>query len=443
MKERQTDATLDRALSAARDTRFVRVEHGACREAGRFFASAFGGASAVIVADSNTFQAAGGAVLESLRGAGIVCDAPFVFGRDVRAEFVFVEKLQAALGATASLPVAVGSGTINDLTKLAAHRLGRPYLAVATAASMDGYTAFGASITHNGSKQTFECAAPRAVLADLEVIAHAPRAMNASGYADLLAKGAAGADWILADAAGEEPIAPAVWDTVQAQLPAWCASAGGVARGEPDFLRRLVVGLMMSGFAMQAAQSSRPASGAEHQFSHLWDMQHHLHDGVAPSHGFKVGIGTLASLDLYQVLLRRDFARLDVAAAVDAWRSWEQVESRIRVLFGSDALAQKSLEETGAKHPSADALRAQLCRLRDGWPALRTRLERQLLPFRQARALLAEAGCPIRPEQIGISSERLRQSYELAYYIRRRFTVLDFAMRTGMFAEALDEVFAG
>ena len=101
--------------------------------------------------------------------------------------------MQEALGSVEAIPVAVGSGTINDLTKLAAHRLGRPYLVVATAASMDGYTAYGASITANGSKQTFDCPAPRAVLADLEVIAGAPGGMNASGYADLLAKNVAGA----------------------------------------------------------------------------------------------------------------------------------------------------------------------------------------------------------------------------------------------------------
>lgn len=441
-KRQDNDPTLDRALNAARDTQFLLIESGACREAGSFFASAFAGASAVVVADQNTFEAAGAAVFESLRSAGVTCEAPFVFGQDVYAEHTCVETLQAALGATTATPLAVGSGTINDLTKLAAHRLGRPYMVAATAASMDGYTAFGASITHQGSKQTFECPAPRAVLADLDVIARAPREMNASGYADLLAKGVAGADWILADAAGEEPVAPAVWATVQEHLPAWTDSPKGIARGEPESLRRLVVGLMMSGFAMQAAQSSRPASGADHQFSHLWDMQHHQHNGVAPSHGFKVAIGTLASLDLYDVLLRRDFARLDVEAAVSAWPSWELVDARIVELFGSEALAKKSLEESRAKHPSTDALRGQLCRLRDGWPALRVRLERHLLPFRQSRTLLAEAGCPTRSEEIGINRRRLRQSYELAYYIRRRFTVLDFAMRTGAFHSALDEVFA-
>jgi len=170
-------------------------------------------------------------------------------------------------------------------------------------------------------------------------------------------------------------------------------------------------------------------------------MQHHTHDGAAPSHGFKVGIGTLASLGLYEVLLRRDLARLDVEAAVADWLSPERVEVRIAALLGSGELAEKAWEETRAKHPTADVLRAQLVRLRAGWPVLRERLARHLRPFRNARAMLSEAGCPSEPEQIGISRDRLRRSYEEAYYIRRRFTVLDFAMRLGVFESALDELF--
>ncbi len=96
--------------------------------------------------------------------------------------------------------MAVGSGSLNDIVKRAAHEAGRPYLSVATAASMDGYTAFGAAITKDGYKQTMTCPAPRAVLADLEVLAGAPPAMTASGYGDLLGKVTAGADWLVADA---------------------------------------------------------------------------------------------------------------------------------------------------------------------------------------------------------------------------------------------------
>ena len=99
------------------------------------------------------------------------------------------------------------------------------------------------------------------------------------------------------------------------------------------------------------------------------------------------------------------------------------------------------MEETRAKHLAPDALRAQLVRLREGWPAVRDRLTRHLLPFRNARAMLREAGCPSEPEQIGISRDRLRLAYEQAYYIRRRFTVLDVAMRTGELELALDELF--
>ena len=437
----EEERLLDRALGAARDTRFLSVGSGARHDVAGVFASAFGDARAVVVADDRTFAAEGREIVDCLRRAGVECGETFRFGPEVYAEYSFVERLQAALGSTVAVPVAVGSGTINDLTKLVAHRLGRPYLAVATAASMDGYTAYGASITFRGSKQTFDCPAPRAVLADLDVIAAAPPGMNASGYADLLAKGVAGADWILADAVGEEHIDPEVWATVQEFLPSWVESPGGVARNEPETLRRLTVGLMMSGFAMQSARSSRPASGADHQFSHLWDMQHHTHEGVAPSHGFKVGIGTLASLELYEVLLRRDLDRIDVDAAVAGWPSPERIEARIAELFGEGELAAKALEETAAKQPTPEALRAQLERLRDGWPALRGRLVQHLRPFRDARAMLREAGCPSEPEQIGISRERLRLSFDQAYYIRRRFTVLDFARRLGVFESAMDELF--
>jgi glycerol-1-phosphate dehydrogenase [NAD(P)+] len=395
----------------------------------------------VVVADERTFAAAGADVQESLRAAGLRTGTPFRFGPDVYAEHRFVETLLQVLGQSEAIPVAVGSGTINDLTKLAAHRLGRPYMAAATAASMDGYTAYGASITFRGSKQTFDCPAPVAVVADLEVIGRAPREMNASGYADLLAKSAAGADWILADAAGEEPIDPDAWNTVQQFLPDWVSSPGGIARSEPEALRRLVVGLMMGGFAMQAARSSRPASGAEHQFSHLWDMQHHTHQGESPSHGFKVGIGTLASLELYEILLKQDLSRIDIDAAVAGWPTLERAESRIAELFGDGELAGKAIEETRAKYPRPERLRAQLELLREQWPALRQRLAGHLAPFRNARGMLREAGCPSEPEQIGISRERLRASYEQAYYLRRRFTVLDVVKRLGLFEAAMEELF--
>src|ERR1700712_2845206 len=93
----------------------------------------------------------------------------------------------------------------------------------------------------------------------------------------------------------------------------------GIRRGDHESVRRLTFGLMMGGFAMQRTRTSRVASGAEHQFSHLWDMQHHTFQGKAPSHGFKVGIGTLASVALYEQLLALPLHELDVDRCCAAW----------------------------------------------------------------------------------------------------------------------------
>lgn len=428
------------ALAAARDTRALHVAAGARHEVAGPFAAHFGNVPAVVVADPNTFAMAGRDIVDALRRAGHECREPVVLhDPGLYAEYSYFEKVYAALVERPGIPVAVGSGTINDLTKLAAWRVERPYMAVATAASMDGYTAFGASITHRGRKQTFACPAPAVVVADLEVIAAAPPSLNAAGYADLLAKVPAGADWLAADAAGVEPVDERAWATVQGRLRTWVSDPAGVRRGDPEAIRRLTVGLMMGGFAMQATQSSRPASGAEHQFSHLWDMQHHTHQGAAPSHGFKVGIGTLASTALYEELLPSDLNELDIEKLVSDWPPADDYVSRTAATLGD--LAPLAAEELRAKHPTPAALREQLVRLRSGWPTLRTRLTRQLIPFAEVRDMLREAGAPYEPEQIGVGRDRLRASYPPAYAIRRRFTVFDLAVRTGLWDDCLAGIF--
>src|SRR4051794_13072992 len=329
----------------------------------------FGDSACIVIADENTFVAAGRDVNHAMKASGRKCYDPLIFESEgLYAEHSYAVRIQQALAANDAIPIAVGSGAINDLIKLAAHRCGRQYLSVATAASMDGYTAFGASITFEGSKQTFDCPAPIGVVADLEVIAAAPEGLNASGYADLVAKCPAGADWILADGLGIDPIDPTNWEMVQSRLGYWMANAAGVRERDPETLRRLTEALMITGFAMQAACSSRPVSGAEHQFSHLWDMEHHTHDGVTPSHGFKVGIGSLASLSLYEAVMDTDIAALDVDRAVRAWPTLSNVEAEIAELFPSPELRRKALLESREKYIDAEALRSQLELLKRQWP---------------------------------------------------------------------------
>lgn len=431
------DSLLDAALAAARDTKCLRMGYGVRRETAEVFTSLYGSTPAIIIADENTFAAAGRDVFDALRAAGQASEPSFILHGPVKAEYASVDQVREALSATDAVPIAVGSGTISDLTKLAAHQTGRPYITVATAASMDGYTAYGASIMFEGSKLTFDCPAAQAVVADLEVIGGAPNGMNASGYADLVAKIPAGADWMAAEACGEETINGAVWNTVQQRLRQWCTNADGIPRRDPMAIHGLITGLLMTGFAMQAARSSRPASGAEHQFSHLWDMEHHTHNGAAPSHGFKVGIGSLASVAVYEALLALPVDNLDVPEAVEAWPNAADMEREIATLFPIEELAAKARQESLAKLPSRQQLREQLLVLKAAWPALVSRLRTQLLSYCELRDMLSAAGAPTDSREIGISADRLALSCRKAYHIRRRFTVLDLARRTGKFEAAV------
>ena len=170
---------VEKALQAASDTKALRIGSGIVGEAGSLFAAQFPGRTAVIVADATTFRVAGSRVQQALQAAGISQLPPFVFtDPGLYARYDYVDRLTDFLKGNDAIPVAVGSGTINDLTKLSSHLAGRRYMTVATAASMDGYTAFGASITKDGAKQTFSCPAPQAVLADIDIIRHALQAVG-------------------------------------------------------------------------------------------------------------------------------------------------------------------------------------------------------------------------------------------------------------------------
>jgi glycerol-1-phosphate dehydrogenase [NAD(P)+] len=443
MNDTISKLTLEEALRSASETRSLELGHGVLQSTVEVFERHFGQQKAVLVADTNTWEVAGKAVEAAFKTAKHPALEPFIFrDPDLYAEYRFIERLTAALQTHKAIPVAIGSGTINDLTKLSSHKTDRRYMSVATAASMDGYTAFGASITYLGAKQTFTCPAPIAVVADLDVLCRAPGLMNPWGYADLLAKVPAGADWIVADALGAEPIDPHAWAIVQGRLREMTSDPKGVAKGDSQAIGRLTEGLMLGGFAMQYAKSSRPASGAEHQFSHLWDMQHHTHNGKAPSHGFKVAIGTLAVTALYDFLLQQPIDELDVDECCSKWPSLEDFIRRAGDLLKEELLVAGAVKELTAKHSNPAQLRDQLHTLKEGWPSLRERLQAQLLPLATLKQMLLDVGAPVEPEQIGITRERLRNTYRQAFCIRRRFTALDLATRTGLLEPALENIFS-
>ena len=431
------------ALAHATETKALRIGAGILPQTGELFKELFPGCRAIVIADPTTFKVAGSDVQKSLAAAGVALDEPHIFtAPDLHAEWTFVEELDAVLKNTDAIPVAVGSGTINDLTKLCSHHHNRRYMVVGTAASMDGYTSYGASITYKCAKQTFSCPAPLGVLADTAIIAAAPKELTASGYADLFAKVPAGADWIISDALGIEPLDKRSFSIVQDGLHDALGDPEGIRKGTVETIEPLVEGLMLGGFAMQALQSSRPASGADHQFSHLWNMEHHtMADGRTPSHGFQVSIGLLASLAYYDQFLKSDIAHLDVESAVAAWPEWDEAERYARELYAGTDFPEIGVVETRAKYIDKDHLRAQLNLLKNNWTEIKARLEKQLVSFNEASRRLRIVGAPTLPEDIGLTRERMRASVIRAQHIRRRFTILDVAVRTNMLEKWSDAIF--
>ena len=433
---------VEEALKSAKETKALWVGPGVLSRVAELFKEQFPGKKAVIIVDNNTYRVAGQYVEKVMSDAGIEQESPFIFTNpDLHAEYSHIDSLTGFLKSNDAIPVAVGSGTINDLTKLSSSLSGRQYMCVATAASMDGYTSFGASITANGAKQTFNCPAPQACLADIDIISKAPSEMTAAGYADLFAKIVAGADWILADALDLEPIDRQAWDIVQGGLHDALSDPEGVKNGQPDSISKLLEGLMLGGFAMQCSQTSRPASGAEHYFSHLWDMTHHTYNGKHVSHGFQVSLGTTAITALYEQMLKTPIENLDIEAACKVWPTIEKTEEAVVNLFGKTAFIDRCLQETIAKYIDKDQLYKQLQLLVEKWPETKQRLEKQLLPLKDVKMKLRTIGAPVEPEEIGLSREKLRETFINSQFLRNRFTIIDIAVRTNLMDQWLDGIF--
>lgn len=437
---------IEQALKTATETKDIVFGTDVLDKTGELFVRMFPGARVLVVADGNTFAAAGEAVVASLKAAGIeFAEEPYVFPGTptLYAGYENVEKLREHIRPLENTVVcSIASGTLNDIAKLASGELGRKYMNVCTAPSVDGYAAFGASISKDGFKITRSCPAPTALVADLRVIAAAPHRLIATGYGDLIEKIPAGADWILADELGIEPIDDYVWSLVQGPLRGALADPERIGAGDAEAITGLAEGNIMSGLAMQAAQSSRPASGAGHQFSHVWEMEGHGLDWEPPlSHGMKVGVGTVASCAIWEEALKIDMDALDVDAIVAAAKTDKEIEAKVRGLL-IPRIADEAVKHSIEKNLQGDELRARIAAIREAWPRIVARVKDQLITADEAVDRLKKVGAPYHPEMIGIDMARFRETHIKAQTIRNRYTVLDLLTDLGMLDEVVERLFS-
>jgi len=196
--------------------------------------------------------------------------------------------------------IAVGSGTIHDITRYCAYKMGIPFVSCPTAASVDGFCSSVAAMTWDGFKKTFTALAPKIVVADLDIISKAPAFLTSSGFGDMIGKFIALADWKISHELTGEYFCPVIHDMTLDATKAVMESAEDIKSGDISAFEKLMYGLLMSGLAMQLLGNSRCASGAEHHISHLIEMQP---DGLGIQsdalHGEKVGVGTLIASKEY------------------------------------------------------------------------------------------------------------------------------------------------
>jgi glycerol-1-phosphate dehydrogenase [NAD(P)+] len=423
------------AVARSANVAEVRIGRGVLAEAGTIYSRHFAG-PVVLMADDKGWGAAGPAVEAAMMAAGIAVRPHVIPARPRPKPTVDLADSLRAVLKPGETPISIGSGVMNDVVKHAAFRAGIPYMCIATAASMDGYTSAGAPLSEKGFKKTIPCRPAKVLLADLDVVAAAPAEMTGWGYGDLAGKVPAGGDWIIADALGIEPIDDVAWPMVQGGLEGWLAQPDRIAAGDRDAVEGLFLGLTLVGLAMEAHGSSRPASGADHQIAHLWEMDDLHHKGERVSHGACVAVGTMAALRMFDWLLARDFTTLDPARRAAEAPILADKEADIRTRFGAGEIAERAIAETRAKHVEGTELQGRLTLFRKVWPTLSTRLRSRLWTADRMAQHLARAGAPVEAADIGVDAAYLYRTVLKARFLRSRYTVLDLLDEVGLLDQA-------
>ena len=265
--------------------------------------------SPLIVADENTFKAAGTQTESALKGKDI---KKAIFS----GESVLIPNEQAVLFVEENLYnvdviVGVGSGVIQDLCKYVAHQNHLPYLVVATAPSMDGYASNGAAMIMNGMKITYNSTLPIAIVADTLVLKNAPLDMIKAGYGDIIGKYSALNDWKLSHIINGEYFCKKIYDLTYSQIQNTLSLSDKLLERNEQAVKTLMEALVVVGILMSFVGSSRPASGSEHHLSHFFEITGIIDGTEYFSHGVDVAFSTVVTAEIREKILNmRNFGAI-------------------------------------------------------------------------------------------------------------------------------------
>ncbi len=281
--------------------REIIVGHNATQQIAELCNRIGSGDNILIVEDKKTKKLSGDEICKILLKANynvkeMIVSAPTVNEVNNLINFSSKNNIKLLLG--------VGGGSVIDVTKLAAYELKKPFVSVPTSAAHDGIASPRASLKHSKGAVSKTAVSPLAVLADTKIIMKAPYKMLASGCADVISNISAVMDWELAHRLKGEEFSThgAVLARTAAEM--LIQNVDDIRPTSEESVWLGVKAMIVSGVAMSVAGNTRPASGAEHMFSHMLD---HLGPGILlkgrrykkPLHGEQCGLGAIMMIYLH------------------------------------------------------------------------------------------------------------------------------------------------
>lgn len=305
--------------------------------------------------------------------------------------------------------LAAGSGTIHDITRYAAHERGINFIAFPTAATVDGFVSAVSAMTWYGFKKTLPGIAPLAVVADTDIFAAAPYRLTAAGIGDVLGKYTSLVDWEISHLVTGEAFCPSIAAITREAADRVRANLTAIRSGNPENLENLMFALILSGIGMQMWGNSRPASGAEHHLSHLWEMDC-LNSHIDALHGEKVGVGLL--------LVLAEYHRIAASERIGLYSPYggiphDLLREKMGGLYGDIAKENNPDPLTNIDRSKLEAVLPEMRGLLSGLPN----------PVEMTMEMEA-AGCCTTLCEIRLSNDILSDSLRISPFVRNRLTVM-------------------
>ena len=374
-----------------------------------------------VLADINTDMAAADKVCSILRQAGVQYCKYVIPQEEPAPDEHTVGSVMMHFARSCDLIIGVGSGVINDTGKILSHIAGMPYFIVATAPSMDGYASATSSMERDGLKVSLPSRCADVIIGDTDILKNAPLHMLRAGLGDMLAKYVSICEWRIAHIITGEYYSEEIAGMVRTALKRCVDHADGLMKNDEEAVKAVFEGLIICGQAMAYAGVSRPASGVEHYFSHIWDMRALEFCTKAELHGIQCAVGTLLALKLYEQVkqIKPDAEKAFQYVEAFDYGTWSQ---ELKAFIGKGADAMIALEEKEQKY-NVEKHRERFLHIQEHWEDILAVMEEELPESAEVEKLLDRIGAPKGVEEIGVSRESLKTAFQATRDIRDKYVL--------------------